>query len=71
MSKILVLDTKILIQMLSEQQLVLLTYKRIRKETEAVALGTPSEETQYALDYFNIEAPRVVTEALAKQTKSC
>ena len=52
--------------MLSEQQLVLLTYKRIRKETEAVALGTPSEETQYALDYFNIEAPRVVTEAASE-----
>ena len=47
-------------------ELVLLTYKRIRKETEAVALGTPSEETQYALDYFNIEAPRVVTEATSE-----
>lgn len=31
------------------------------KEAEAVALGTPSEETQYALDYFKLEAPRVVT----------
>ncbi|MFC4710791.1 manganese-dependent inorganic pyrophosphatase [Enterococcus eurekensis] len=30
------------------------------KEAEAVALGTPSEETQYALDYFKLEAPRVV-----------
>ena len=56
--------------MLSEQQLVLLTYKRIRKETEAVALGTPSEETQYALDYFNIEAPRVVTEAASRNKPS-
>ena len=63
--KILVLDTKILIQMLSEQQLVCLLTKR-GKETEAVALGTPSEETQYALDYFNIEAPRVVTEAASE-----
>ena len=33
------------------------------KEIEAVALGTPSEETQYALDYFEISAPRVVSEA--------
>ena len=40
--------------------------KELGKETEAVALGTPSEETQYALDYFNIEAPRVVTEAASE-----
>ncbi|EOL43939.1 manganese-dependent inorganic pyrophosphatase [Enterococcus phoeniculicola] len=33
------------------------------KDTEAVALGTPSEETQYALDYFNVVAPRVVEAA--------
>ena len=49
--------------MLSEQRISFAYLQRIRKETEAVALGTPSEETQYALDYFNIEAPRVVTEA--------
>lgn len=40
--------------------------KELGKETEAVALGTPSEEIQYALDYFNIEAPRVVTEAASE-----
>ena len=34
--------------------------KELGKDTEAVALGTPNEETQYALDYFNIEAPRIV-----------
>lgn len=31
--------------------------------TEAVALGTPNEETQFALDYFGMEAPRVVKAA--------
>lgn len=30
-------------------------------DTEAVALGEPNSETQYALDYFNVKAPRVVT----------
>ena len=50
--------------MLSEQRISFAyLQKELGKETEAVALGTPSEETQYALDYFNIEAPRVVTEA--------
>lgn len=29
-------------------------------ETEAVALGEPNDETKYALNYFNMEAPRVV-----------
>lgn len=29
-------------------------------ETEAVALGEPSEEATFALEYFNFEAPRVV-----------
>lgn len=33
------------------------------KEIEAVALGTPNEETQYALEYFKVAAPRVVTAA--------
>ncbi|MGM0124438.1 manganese-dependent inorganic pyrophosphatase [Enterococcus sp. AZ194] len=33
------------------------------KTTEAVALGTPSEETQYALDHFGLTAPRVVEAA--------
>ncbi|CVK16033.1 manganese-dependent inorganic pyrophosphatase [Apibacter mensalis] len=33
------------------------------KNTEAVALGTPNEETQFALDYFKIHAPRVISSA--------
>ncbi len=36
------------------------------KETEAVALGTPNEETQYALDHFQLSAPRVVESAKAE-----
>lgn len=35
--------------------------KALDVDAEAVALGTPSEETQYALDYFGLNAPRVVT----------
>lgn len=42
--------------------------KELGKNTEAVALGTPSEETQYALDYFNVDAPRIVSSA-ANETK--
>lgn len=34
---------------------------KLGKNTEAVAFGQPTEETQYALDYFKTEAPRVVT----------
>lgn len=33
------------------------------EETEAVALGTPNEETQFALRHFNVNAPRVITAA--------
>ncbi|CAI2669640.1 Manganese-dependent inorganic pyrophosphatase [Apilactobacillus kunkeei] len=33
-------------------------------DVEAVALGTPNEETKFVLDYFGQEAPRVITEAL-------
>lgn len=36
-------------------------------EAEAVALGTPNEETQYALDHFGLAAPRVV-EKIAVET---
>lgn len=36
---------------------------QLGKDTEAVALGQPSEETQYALDYFKLAAPRVVASA--------
>ncbi|EOL44368.1 manganese-dependent inorganic pyrophosphatase [Enterococcus caccae] len=42
--------------------------KELGKDTEAVALGAPSEETQYALDYFNVDAPRIV-ESAANETK--
>lgn len=33
------------------------------RDAEAVALGTPNEETTFALDYFGVTAPRVVTSA--------
>ncbi|MBO0482055.1 manganese-dependent inorganic pyrophosphatase [Candidatus Enterococcus courvalinii] len=36
------------------------------KQTEAVALGTPNEETQFALDSFGLTAPRVVESAKAE-----
>ncbi|MFU2163524.1 manganese-dependent inorganic pyrophosphatase [Streptococcus pluranimalium] len=36
------------------------------RDAEAVALGTPNEETAFALDYFGLEAPRVVTSAKAE-----
>ncbi|WP_265457081.1 manganese-dependent inorganic pyrophosphatase [Enterococcus sp. HY326] len=39
------------------------------KDTEAVALDTPNEETQFALDYFNVPAPRVVT-TVANETEN-
>ena len=32
-------------------------------EAEAVALGTPNDETKFALDYFGLEAPRVIETA--------
>ncbi|MFD3118742.1 manganese-dependent inorganic pyrophosphatase [Streptococcus agalactiae] len=35
-------------------------------DTEAVALGTPNEETAYVLDYFDVQAPRVVESAKAE-----
>lgn len=35
---------------------------RLGKVTEPVALGDATDETQYALDYFNTKAPRVVTD---------
>lgn len=34
--------------------------KALGKEAEAVALGTPNEETQFALNHFDVDAPRVV-----------
>ena len=35
-------------------------------DTEAVALGTPNEETAFVLDYFGVEAPRVITSVKAE-----
>ncbi|MCD0124180.1 manganese-dependent inorganic pyrophosphatase [Streptococcus agalactiae] len=35
-------------------------------DTVAVALGTPNEETAYVLDYFGVQAPRVVESAKAE-----
>ncbi|MGX7776330.1 manganese-dependent inorganic pyrophosphatase [Streptococcus pluranimalium] len=36
------------------------------RDAEAVALGTPNEETAFALNYFSVEAPRVVESAKAE-----
>jgi manganese-dependent inorganic pyrophosphatase len=36
------------------------------RDAEAVALGTPNEETAFVLDYFGVEAPRVVESAKAE-----
>lgn len=35
-------------------------------DAEVVALGTPNEETSFALKSFGVEAPRVITSALAE-----
>lgn len=34
--------------------------EKIGNEAEPVALGTPNDETRFALNYFNVEEPRVV-----------
>ena len=39
--------------------------KAYNQDTEAVALGTPNAETQFALNYFKVDAPRVI-ESLKK-----
>ncbi|HFI0230628.1 TPA: manganese-dependent inorganic pyrophosphatase [Streptococcus suis] len=36
------------------------------RDAESVALGTPNEETAFALDYFGVTAPRVVESAKAE-----
>ncbi|WP_418127118.1 manganese-dependent inorganic pyrophosphatase [Streptococcus parasuis] len=36
------------------------------RDAEAVALGTPNEETAFALEYFEVTAPRVVESAKAE-----
>lgn len=41
--------------------------KELGIDAEAVALGTPNEETQFALDHFGLTTPRVVT-AIADET---
>ncbi|MGM0212624.1 manganese-dependent inorganic pyrophosphatase [Enterococcus sp. AZ109] len=41
--------------------------KELGVDAEAVALGTPSEETQYALDHFGLAAPRVVESVVAEE----
>lgn len=38
------------------------------KETEPVALGKTTDETQFALDYFDVKAPRIITTA-AQETQ--
>ncbi|HEP1470518.1 TPA: manganese-dependent inorganic pyrophosphatase [Streptococcus pyogenes] len=43
-----------------------LSQKAFGLDTEVVALGTPNEETAFALDYFGVEAPRVVKSAKAQ-----
>lgn len=40
--------------------------KAFGRDAEAVALGTPNEETAFALNYFGVEAPRVVVSAKAE-----
>ena len=36
---------------------------QIGEEAEAVALGTPNDETRFALEHFNISVPRVIEQA--------
>ncbi|HEP2731040.1 TPA: manganese-dependent inorganic pyrophosphatase [Streptococcus pyogenes] len=43
-----------------------LSQKAFGLDTEVVALGTSNEETAFALDYFGVEAPRVVESAKAQ-----
>ena len=37
--------------------------KAYQVETEAAALGTPNAETEYALNYFKVDAPRIIEKA--------
>ena len=52
MSKILVFGHQNLIQMLLSSNCFAHLQKELGKDTEAVALGTPNEETQFALSHF-------------------
>ena len=40
--------------------------RQLGVDAEAVALGNPNEETAFVLDYFSVEAPRVVESALSE-----
>ncbi|MDR3157242.1 MAG: manganese-dependent inorganic pyrophosphatase [Lactobacillales bacterium] len=40
-----------------------LAKQKFHLNTEAIALGEANEETKYALDFFNVEAPRAITSA--------
>lgn len=44
-----------------------LAKKAFDLDTEVVALGDPNEETAFALDYFGVSAPRMVTSAKAEE----
>ena len=41
--------------------------RQLGVDAEAIALGTPNEETAFVLDYFGVEAPRVVESALSEE----
>ena len=41
--------------------------RQLGVDAEAVALGTPNEETAFVLDYFGVEAPRVVESAQSEE----
>ena len=41
--------------------------RQLGVDAEAVALGTPNEETAFVLDYFGVDAPRVVESALSEE----
>lgn len=41
--------------------------RQLGVDAVAVALGTPNEETAFVLDYFGVEAPRVVESALSEE----
>lgn len=43
--------------------------KEFGKDVEAVALGKPTEETQFVLDTFKVAAPRVITSAAKEVEK--
>ena len=43
--------------------------RQLGVEAEAVALGTPNEETAFVLDYFSVNAPRVVESARSEGLK--